>query len=1012
MPKDYCYFDRLFKHKHLKISHTKKFNRLLPMENINIPNRFSETAFDQLMQIRIHKVLLVCSSYDAFMLEEDGRIDEQLFNEYVSLSLRYPPHFIQVSSAEEAFAVLEHEKIDLIITMLSVGGMDPFLLSRKIKEGYASVPIVVLTPFSREVSMQLSREDTSAIDYVFCWLGDANLLLAIIKLIEDGMNADHDIGEIGVQSILLVEDSVRFYSSYLPLIYKIVFRQSKKFMQEGLNEHQKMMRMRGRPKILLARTYEEAEDFYDKYRNNLLGVISDVSFKHDGQKEQGAGIRLARRVKADNPYIPFMLQSSDAQIGETARELKVGFIHKHSKFLLQELKAFLNTYLAFGDFVFIDPVNGKELCRVSNLRELQNKLMDVPDASLLYHFKRDHVSKWLTARALFPIAEVVRDLKVNDHVDMAAHKERLVRLISEFRKSKGKGIIESFDRSLYDDYVTFSRIGQGSVGGKARGLAFLNSIIKKHAGLNQNPEVTITIPRTIVLGIDVFESFMEDNNLYSVGLSDVPDEEILQHFIQGNLPDYLRKDLKRFVQVVKRPVAVRSSSVLEDSHYQPFAGIYTTYMIAPSSDDMMVDQLLDAVKCVYASVYYKSSKAYMDGTMNLIDEERMGIVLQEVVGQAHENRFYPTFSGVARSVNFYPIPPEKAEDGVVNVALGLGRQIVEGGASLRFSPKYPTKVLQLSSPDMVVRETQKSFFALDLDAARFKPSVNDAINILQLSIREAEPDGSLKWLASVFDMQNQMIRDGLMADGVRLITFANILKYDAFPLADITRRVLEVGQDEMKQPVEIEFAVDLQAPDGKPVFYLLQIRPIVDSKDPEGPDLSDYAPEDCFLYSNSALGNGVVDDVQDVVYVRTDNFKPSLNSEIARHVEKFNDKLQKQGRPYLLIGPGRWGSQDPWLGVPVRWGQIAGARTIVEMGLENYHVEPSQGTHFFQNLTSLRVGYLNINPSIGEGNINMKLLDEQSAEEETNLVRHVRFQKPLITMIDGKSSKGVVVFSK
>jgi hypothetical protein len=505
---------------------------------------------------------------------------------------------------------------------------------------------------------------------------------------------------------------------------------------------------------------------------------------------------------------------------------------------------------------------------------------------------------------------------------------------------------------------------------------------------------------------------MEENDLYSVGLSDLPDEEILRHFIKGKLPAHLRDDLLKFVQVVQRPVAIRSSSVLEDSHYQPFAGIYTTYMIAPSRDEEMVGQIMDAIKCVYASVYYKSSKAYMEGTTNLIDEERMGIVLQEVVGQPHGNRFYPTFSGVARSVNFYPIPPETAEDGIVNVALGLGRQIVEGGASLRFSPKFPHKVLQLSTPEMVVRETQKTFFALDLDAGRFEPSVNDGINILQLNVGDAEDDGSLKWLASVFDMQNHMIRDGLMADGVRLITFANILKYDAFPLAEICRNILAIGQDEMKQPVEIEFAVDMQAPDSKPVFYLLQIRPIVSSKNPIGPDLSEYDPKDCFLYSESALGNGEVNDIQDVVYVKTDTFKPSLNREIAGHIEKINDKLQKKSRPYLLIGPGRWGSQDPWLGVPVRWGQIAGARTIVEMGLENYHVEPSQGTHFFQNLTSLRVGYLTVNPSIGEGHIKMDFLDSHPAEEETGLVRHVRFEKPFSTLIDGKSNKGVIVFDQ
>ncbi len=973
-------------------------------------NGFSETAFEQLMQRRIYKVLLISSSYDAFMLEEDGRIEEQLFNEYVSLNLRYPPQFIRASSAREALQVLQEDSVDLVITMLSVGGMDPFTLSRKIKSDYPFIPIVVLTPFSREVSMKLGREDTSAIDYVFCWLGNANLLLAIIKLIEDGMNVEHDVMKVGVQCILLVEDSVRFYSSYLPVIYKIVLRQSKKFMTEGLNEHQKMMRMRGRPKILLARTYEEALDYYSRYRKNLLGVISDVSFSHKGEKEHGAGILLAKKVKEDNPFMPFLLQSSDLKIGEIAGELRVGFIHKHSKFLLQELKEFLNTYLAFGDFIFVNPDTGEELERVSNLKELQDKLPGIPDASLLYHFKRDHVSKWLTARALFAIADVVAKLKVEDFEDLASTRSMLVRLISQFRMSKSRGIISSFERARYDEYITFSRIGQGSVGGKARGLAFLNFINRKYKELSHYSGVNIMIPRTIVLGIDIFESFMESNNLYSIGLSDASDEEILSSFIAASLPDHLSGDLLKFVHVLKRPVAVRSSSVLEDSHYQPFAGIYSTYMIAPSTDENMVEQLLTAIKCVYASVYFASSKAYMDGTMNLIDEERMGIVLQEVIGQQHGNLYYPTFSGVARSVNFYPIPPEKAEDGIVNVALGLGRHIVEGGASLRFSPRYPTKVLQLSSPEMVMRETQKTFYALDLDASRFKPSLNDAMNFQQIDIKDAEPHGSLKWLGSVFDMQNNMIRDGMMAEGIRLITFANILKYDAFPLADICIKILDMGQDEMKQPVEIEFAVDLQAPDGNPVFYLLQIRPIVDTKDPSGPDLSQFTSDGSLIFSTSALGNGIYEDVFDLVYVKTKSFKPAQNTEIATHIQRINEKLLREGRPYLLIGPGRWGSQDPWLGVPVRWSQISNARVIVEMGLENYHVEPSQGTHFFQNLTSLRVGYLTINPSIGEGSIDMSWLDNQQAIEETTLLKHLRFGKPITTLMDGQNSRGVVLF--
>ncbi len=985
----------------------------MPDKYTQMPHEFLvETAFDQLMQKRIHKVLLICSSYDAFMLEEDGRIDEQIFNEYVSLNLRHPPQFIQVASAEDAFDVLKTTSIDLIISMLSIGGMDPFSLSKKIKANYSNIPIVVLTPFSREVTLKLSNEDTSAIDYVFCWLGNTDLLLAIIKLIEDRMNAPHDVSVVGVQCIILVEDSVRFYSSYLPVFYKLVFKQSQKFMIEGLNAHQQMLRMRGRPKIFLARNYEEALNLYSTYKKNTLGIISDISFYRGGVKDSHAGLAFAKKVKEDNPYLPFLLQSSDSKMEGMAKDLRVGFINKHSKLLLQELKEFINNYLAFGDFIFVNPETGQEVARVSDLKDLQETLLSIPNESLQYHFSRDHVSKWLTARALFPIAEVVKQLKVDDNTDIDLAKQNLYHIISNFRMSKGRGIIAAFDRDRYDDYVTFSRIGEGSIGGKARGLAFLSTLIKKYKSFKEFPDVTISIPKTVVIGVDVFEAFMENNSLYPIGLSDLPDEDILNAFLKGKLPYWVFNDLQKFTQISEKPVAVRSSSLLEDSHHQPFAGIYSTYMIPWVNDYIsMAGQLEMAIKCVYASVYFKSSKAYMASTMNLIDEERMGIVLQEIVGQVHGNRFYPTFSGVARSVNFYPIPPEKSEEGVVNVALGLGKHIVEGGTSLRFSPFYPTKIIQLSSPEMVLKETQKDFYALNLDSGAFIPSVDDSVNLEKPDLRVALKDGSLKWIGSLFDLQNQMIRDGVSGgEGYPLVTFANILKYDVFPLAEITKLILEIGQQEMNQPVEIEFAVDLQTPADSPsVFYLLQIRPIVDSRTSVGPAIElTKGSDDSFIYSDSVLGNGIINDVSDIVYIKTQNYKPALNSDISKDVEIINQNLQKENRPYLLIGPGRWGSQDPWLGVPVKWGQICGARAIVEMGLENYNVEPSQGTHFFQNLTSLRVAYFTVNPHLKQGKIDMEWLDGQPANWETELVKHVRFAKNLVMSIDGRQGKGKV----
>lgn len=978
--------------------------------DIRQSNYFAETQFNRLMQCRIHKVLLICSGYDAFMLEEDGRIDEQIFNEYVSLNLRYPPQFIHVESAGQAFEVLQREKIDLVITMLSVGGMDPFLMAKKVKERYTSIPIVVLTPFSREVSVRMRKEDTSAIDYVFCWLGNADIMLAIIKLIEDRMNVKQDVEEVGVQCILLVEDSIRFYSSYLPLIYRIILTQSKKFMDEGLNEHQKMMRMRGRPKILLARTYEEAVDLYHKYNDNLLGIISDVSYEKDGIKDTGAGIKLASMVKNSNAYMPFLLQSSNRSFESVAKKLKVGFLYKHSSLLLRDLKTFINTNMAFGDFVFSDPDTGLEVGRVSNLKELQEKLFQIPDKSLLYHFKRDHVSKWLNARALFAIAEAVKYLKVEDFTNLDETKRFLIDTIANFRYSKARGVIAKFYRDKFDEYLTFTRIGEGSIGGKARGLAFLNMLIKKHQDLNMFDGVLVTIPRTVVLSTDVFDEFMEVNKLYPLALSDASDEEILQTFVSGHLPERIHGDLYKFISIIKGPIAIRSSSVLEDSHYQPFAGIYSTYMIPKGEDENVVlSQLCDAIKCVYASAFFQSSKRYMEATMNVIDEERMGIVLQEVVGQKHGDVFYPTFSGVGRSVNFYPIAPEKAEDGIVNVAMGLGKHIVEGGVTLRFSPEYPQKILQLSCVDFAVRETQKDFFALDLNADSFRPSVNDAMNIKKMGLKEAEDHGTLRLLGSVYDYNNQMIRDGLMTKGLRLVTFANVLKYDAFPLAGIMKKVLETGQKEMNQPVEIEFAVDLQSADGQPVFYLLQIRPIVDSKETIAEKLEEVKAEDTLIYSASALGNGIINDIEDIIYIKKDVFNPANNVKLVQVFEELNAFFHQNNKSYVLIGPGRWGSQDPWLGVPVKWTQISAARVIVEMGLKNYRMDPSQGTHFFQNLTSLRVAYFTVTPSIGDGYVNMDYLDTLPAVYEDEYVRHVRLPSEGVVKVDGQKGIGVMM---
>jgi len=972
---------------------------------------FTDTSFSNLMQKRIHRVLLVCSHYDAFILEEDGRVEEQIFNEYVSLNLRYPPMVIQADTPKKAFSILKEEPIDLIISALRVGSKDAFTLAREMKNIKPDIPIVVLTYFTREVSKKIAEEDLSAIDYVFSWLGNADILLAIIKLIEDRMNADDDILKTGVQAILFVEDSIRYTSSYLPNLYRIILRQSKEFQKEGLNEHQKMLRMRGRPKILLATNLEEANALFDKYKYNTLGVISDVSFKNHGVKDADAGFKLLDYVRAFDKHMPFLLQSSDKELAEKARKLEAGFIHKYSKTLPGELKQFIMDNFAFGPFIFRDPDTGEEIDRAVDLQRFQQKLMTIPDKSMKYHTGKNHFSKWLNARALFPLAQLFKYLRPEDFDTMDDLRKFLYVAISSYRRGKGRGVIAKFNPETYDEYVIFSRKGEGSIGGKARGLAFVNTIIKNNRLFSKFDGVQITIPRTVVIATDIFDEFMESNGLYEIALSDAEDEVILKKFIDARLPDYIQKDLKAFLAIARNPIAVRSSSKLEDSQYQPFAGIYSTYMIPITGDkEKVLEAMSMAIKQVYASVYFRNSKAYMNATSNLIDEEKMGIILQEVCGRPHGNLFYPTFSGVARSINFYPISPEKAKDGIANVAFGLGKLVVDGEKSLRLSPKYPKRILQLSSTDTALKETQSRFYALDMDIGSFVPSTDDAVNLKKLNIWEAPDDAALEYVASTYDFENHMIRDGVFEKGKKVITFSNILNHGQFPLAEILRELLSIGQREMGTPIEIEFAVDMETPPGQPkMFYFLQIRPIVSDDQELKIEIGKIKEKELILFSDSALGNGVIRDVQDIVYVKPEVFDSARSKEIAEEIDERNRMLTREEKNYILIGPGRWGSSDPWLGIPVKWPQIAQARLIVEAGQENYRVDPSQGTHFFQNLTSFRVGYFTVNPYENRGYLDLEYLDKQPAVFETKYIRHIRFKNPVLIKIDGRKNTGVVL---
>ena len=963
---------------------------------------FKDTSFANLMNKRIYNVLLIATKYDAFMLEDDGRVDEQIFNEYTSLSLRYPPRFTQVTTEEEALAELKDRNFELIICMPNMDNRDIFAAATEIKIHYPNIPIVVLTPFSKEVSKRIANEDLSAIDYVFSWLGNAELLLAIIKLIEDKMNAPDDTASVGVQIILLVEDSVRFYSSALPHLYKFVLEQSQMFAKEALNDHQRTLRMRGRPKIKLARTYEEAVRIFNQYRDNMLGIISDMSFMHDGVKDPYAGYKFGQYVRKTGLIIPFVLESSEASNKVYAKELGASFIDKNSKSYPQDLRKKIMQRFGFGDFVILNPQTKEEIMRIKDLKDLQKKVFQIPDDSLVYHLSRNHFSRFFYSRAMFPPAEVLKRVDVSDYKDMDEARKLIFDLIVQYRRMKNSGVVAVYQKERFDEYSNFARIGDGSLGGKGRGLAFIGAMVKRYPKL-EHDHFAVTIPKTVVICTDIFDEFMETNELYPVALSDVDDETILKYFLRASLPARLIEDLMAFFDVVKSPIAVRSSSLLEDSHYQPFAGIYSTYMVPKLEDKYdMLRTLSDAIKAVYASVFYRDSKAYMTATSNLIDQEKMAIVLQEVVGNRYNDRFYPTISGVARSLNFYPIGNEKAEDGIANIALGLGKYIVDGGQTLRFSPRHPHNILQMSTMDFALRETQTRFYALDLKNLADQFSVDDSFNLLRLNLKDADADGSLKFIVSTYDPYDQVIRDGYYPGGRKILSFVNVLQHEVFPLADTLDQILHVGQDEMGRPIEIEFAVNIDPQNpGFATFYLLQVRPIVDNKEVMEEDLTLVEQEDTILTSTSVLGHGIVTDVQDIIYVKTGAFCSSNNQSIAYDIEKMNRQFTGEEKNYVLVGPGRWGSSDSWLGIPVKWPHISNARVIVECGLENYRVDPSQGTHFFQNLTSFGVGYFTINPFKGDGWFDEGYLNSLPAVEETEYLRHVRFDKPAVIKMDG-----------
>ena len=974
--------------------------------------------YASLIKRRIREILIICSNYDAFILEEDGQIETQIYREYIDLNISNPPRFIWARTSAEAEAIVDRSgAIDMVICMYNAGDKDVFSFARKLKEKTDSIPFVLLTHFSREIYKNISMHDTSYIDYVFSWHGNADLIVAIIKLLEDQANADDDILGVGVQAILLVEDSVRYYSTYLPELYKLVLKQSAEFLKDTFNEQHRKVRKRSRPKILLATNYEDAMRMYGKYKHNLLGVISDVGFIiHKGDspdtEKLDAGIDLVRTIKADDPNMPVLLQSSQETVQNIAAGLGAGFLRKYSKTLMMQLTEYISDEFGFGDFVFRD-ADRIEYGRASSLKDLENIISIIPDNVLLYNTSRDKFSKWFFSRGLFTLAHSFKAVQDSHFFSVKDLREYIVQQIHDYHVLTGRGIIAHFDKDTYEEYIWFARMGEGSLGGKARGLGFLNSLIQKYALTKKYDKVKISVPRTVVVATEYFNQFIIENDLQYVIDSDISDDEILSDFVASRLPAALVEELKAFIATVNSPLAVRSSSKLEDSNYQPFAGVYSTYMIPMIENKGQMQRMLEkAIKSVYASVFFNGSRAYLQTTGNLLSEEQMAVVIQSICGTEHNGYYYPMLSGVARSVNFYPIGGEKANDGIVNLAFGLGKTVVDGGNTLRFSPKYPRKTLQLSDPKLALRDTQKTMYALDLRPGAFKISRNDSINLALRPVTEALEEFPYPDLvASTYRASDYRIVPGTREEGSRIISFDAILKYGKFPLPQILRDLMEICRNELMSDVEIEFAADIIPESGgeQCVLKLLQVRPVSEFSSDGNMTLDQVEAEieHRIVTSDKALGCGKIEGMRHIVYVPAERFDSARTRDIAADLSRINAGFRAAGKNYLLIGPGRWGSSDPWLGIPVLWSDISEARMIVECAIPGFRIEPSQGTHFFQNITSLGIGYLNIDTVISPDSLDESAFLEMEIEEQTDYVTVYRSPKDITAFIDRNTSRAV-----
>src|SRR5580704_10479701 len=972
-------------------------------------------GFENLMRFKVHNILLVSSLYDSFILREDGRLNELLIDQSLDLSPEHVPGITHVSSCAEAAELARSQQFNLIVTNLTVGDMNAAQLASDVKQAGLDVPVVVLGYDYREIKNFVARNPVTDIDRVFLWQGNARILIAIVKYIEDKRNVLHDTRAMGVPLLLVVEDNIRYYSSFLPVIYTEVIKQSRRVIQEGLNVAHKLVRMQARPRILLSTNFEDAARLVQEYRNYLFGVVSDVEFPWEGKLSPEAGFELARMVKSLVPDAPVVLQTSRPEFRPRAHAEGYSFLRKRSPTLLKDLSEILTEQFGFGDFVFRLP-DASEVGRAKDMNELEEQLQTVPAESIVFHSQSNHFSHWLMARTEFALAAKLRPRKVSDFASPEHLRRDLIASINDYRREQSEVLIGDFHADTFKpSESSFLRIGSGSLGGKARGLAFVRHLLRKSRITRRFPGVRISVPPAVVLATDVFDQFLAENDLLDFALHCEDDAEIYRKFLAAPLSAELTEDLKSFLAEVTHPLAVRSSSLLEDSQYQPFTGVYETFMLGNQQADpeARLAALSEAIRRVYASTFSRHAKAYVRATPYRLEEEKMAVILQQVVGTPHEQRFYPDFSGVVRSRNFYPVPPMTFEDGIAAVALGLGRAVVDGGKCLTFCPRYPRNLVQFSSVEDILANSQREFWALELDhiERRDDPASDPLLELKEsrFGLDVAESDGTLNNLGSTYSVDNNVIYDGLSRPGTRIVSFAPILKHGVFPLASILELLTRIGDDAFGRPVEVEFAVRLpQGPRQTAEFGFLQIRPLVLSREGEELRMEDVNPERLVCHSSKVLGNGRVRDLRDVVVVDFHRFERARSQEVAEGVAHLNAKLNESGTPYLLIGVGRWGSNDPWLGIPVEWDEISGARVIVEAGFRDFRVTPSQGSHFFQNLTAFQVGYSTINPDAGEGFVDWEWLGSAPAVEERGCVRHLHFEAPLVVVMNGRNSRGMV----